>query len=1178
MTSVLAGLSTGVLIGAGFAPGALATSLEDGVAWLEANQDASGLWNATGETPFRDTAFVTEILARFGTLPAVLAAGEAVLDGTEVQSVDFRARRVLALASGSLLDADEVTALAADQNEDGGWGYAPGYASNALDTGLALRALKTAGYTGAALYIAGAGFLTGTQNGDGGWGLVDADASDVFVTSHAVIALAAVASEVSVGTEITAGVDWLQTQDNGDGGFGPAGVSTPYHTGLAMAAVFRDEPAATELSAGKTYLESIQNPSGSWTDDAYHTAAAIFGLSQVGPDLEITSPDIALSDPTPIDGDLVTVTVTVHNAGVVDAADVTVQLFDGDPSSGGTQIGTDVVVPLLAAGTSTGVDFDWDTTDLGGDHFLYARVDPADAVFEPDELNNEANTFVHVFLPPNLTFDPDGITFDPEAPEVGETVIVSITVRNDGETEAVDASLQLYRLPLEQDGDLVALLGSPYIIPSIIPGSQFTLNVNMGTYFNQERDYDLMACADEEDAIREVSEFDNCHQATLWVGPQPFPVSMATGLNFLSLPATPDEPLFANEAIAGLPGGDEVSGWSRADQRWLSAVHAGGGVYVGEDFPIPLRDGFFARTTSPGTYPFVGRALGSHDCTSLEVGLNAVSVPNADACYTAYTLIDAVTGADAAYRWDATLQMWETTIKTAPDTFVGPDFAITPGHAYFVRTITAADFCSETCTGPMLPDLRVTPSDIFFDTNPVGVGQPVGIYVNIDNIGEVDVTTPRLDIWAGDPDGGGSQLLSAPLPVDAPAGGSTGFWGGTFSFGSPGTIDIYGIADFLDEVLESDETNNQASSPLIVTTASRPEGPESSSAIAKAGPGARPSSSEPVLTDPVHTVVAPDGTDVTSRVTSDAPASIQDVLVTNVTSSSATITWITDRATVGCVRAGRSSPAQTFCERTIAGTTHAVVVEGLRADTEHVFAIVDGDAGVETSVDFVFRTTPVGAGTPVALHGRLVERGAEDGSDGDVSAGDVGVAHAIVSAALLRDGGGSIPLSTRTASDGSWSMNLGNLKDPATGAPLGARVGDAVILRAQAGPERVGTQRVMIGSLDVIDAGTLRLGAEDVPETTPPAAYFLAANRPNPFTSQTTFTFGLPESELVTLEVFDVLGRRIVELQHGELPAATHAITWDGRDRSGRIVPAGAYFYRLRAGSFTQVRKLLIVR
>jgi len=112
----------------------------------------------------------------------------------------------------------------------------------------------------------------------------------------------------------------------------------------------------------------------------------------------------------------------------------------------------------------------------------------------------------------------------------------------------------------------------------------------------------------------------------------------------------------------------------------------------------------------------------------------------------------------------------------------------------------------------------------------------------------------------------------------------------------------------------------------------------------------------------------------------------------------------------------------------------------------------------------------------------------------------------------------------------------------------------------------------------VIDAGTLRLGAEDVPETTPPATWFLAANRPNPFTSQTTFTFGLPESEFVTLEVFDVLGRRIVELQHGELPAATHTIAWDGRDRARRIVPAGAYFYRLRAGSFTDVRKLLIVR
>ena len=55
----------------------------------------------------------------------------------------------------------------------------------------------------------------------------------------------------------------------------------------------------------------------------------------------------------------------------------------------------------------------------------------------------------------------------------------------------------------------------------------------------------------------------------------------------------------------------------------------------------------------------------------------------------------------------------------------------------------------------------------------------------------------------GDPDQGGTPILSGYLPVDIPPGESSGFWGNDFSdFDTPGSYEIFGLADFLDEIQE----------------------------------------------------------------------------------------------------------------------------------------------------------------------------------------------------------------------------------------------------------------------------------------------------------------------------------------------------------------------------------------
>jgi len=83
---------------------------------------------------------------------------------------------------------------------------------------------------------------------------------------------------------------------------------------------------------------------------------------------------------------------------------------------------------------------------------------------------------------------------------------------------------------------------------------------------------------------------------------------------------------------------------------------------------------------------------------------------------------------------------------------------------------------------------------------------------------------------------------------------------------------------------------------------------------------------------------------------------------------------------------------------------------------------------------------------------------------------------------------------------------------------------------------------------------------------------------PNPFRASTTFSYTLPASGSVRVSVFDLRGREVVVLQKGSPPQGVHAVTWDGRDEEGRVLPAGVYFLRadLPGGEFS--RKIVHLR
>jgi hypothetical protein len=91
------------------------------------------------------------------------------------------------------------------------------------------------------------------------------------------------------------------------------------------------------------------------------------------------------------------------------------------------------------------------------------------------------------------------------------------------------------------------------------------------------------------------------------------------------------------------------------------------------------------------------------------------------------------------------------------------------------------------------------------------------------------------------------------------------------------------------------------------------------------------------------------------------------------------------------------------------------------------------------------------------------------------------------------------------------------------------------------------------------------------------ARLLLRQNEPNPFNPSTTIRFELPRDGHVTLDVFDVAGRRVASLLDGPRPAGTGSVTWNGRDVQGEPVSSGVYLYRLRQGELQSQRKMLLV-
>jgi hypothetical protein len=90
--------------------------------------------------------------------------------------------------------------------------------------------------------------------------------------------------------------------------------------------------------------------------------------------------------------------------------------------------------------------------------------------------------------------------------------------------------------------------------------------------------------------------------------------------------------------------------------------------------------------------------------------------------------------------------------------------------------------------------------------------------------------------------------------------------------------------------------------------------------------------------------------------------------------------------------------------------------------------------------------------------------------------------------------------------------------------------------------------------------------------------FLLASNYPNPFNASTTIELTLPQAQSVSLDIYDVHGRRVKTLAQTKMAAGVHRLHWDGTDNDGESVASGVYVYRLSTARFAKSKKMVLMK
>ena len=93
-----------------------------------------------------------------------------------------------------------------------------------------------------------------------------------------------------------------------------------------------------------------------------------------------------------------------------------------------------------------------------------------------------------------------------------------------------------------------------------------------------------------------------------------------------------------------------------------------------------------------------------------------------------------------------------------------------------------------------------------------------------------------------------------------------------------------------------------------------------------------------------------------------------------------------------------------------------------------------------------------------------------------------------------------------------------------------------------------------------------------------PTSFSLSQNYPNPFNPVTSIGYTVPEEMYVTISIYNLIGQKIVELVNEVQQKGHHKVMWDSKDAKSNLVSSGVYFYSIKAGDHTALKKMVLMK
>ncbi len=303
------------------------------------------------------------------------------------------------------------------------------------------------------------------------------------------------------------------------------------------------------------------------------------------PDFEITNSGISFSSDNPTNLDIISITAIVRNVGGAKAEILKIAFFDGNPASGGIQIGDGIVFNNIApqATATAGMQ----AMLPAGSHEIYVLADPDNNVSEADEANNSASKSITVSespqSPSDLAVKNGAVSFSNSVPSATDIFTIGAEITNQGGISANNVLVRFFDGNPLQGG---AQIGGDFQFSGVAPGGSAAVSLETALPAGQHRIY---VYADPSNTILESDEWNNTAYADIEVQPAPLP------------------DLFIDQSEISVPQGDIYSGdlvkisvkvrnigegdASRVKIRLYQGPPVGGGIRVARDAEVSLAGG-----------------------------------------------------------------------------------------------------------------------------------------------------------------------------------------------------------------------------------------------------------------------------------------------------------------------------------------------------------------------------------------------------------------------------------------------------------------------------------------------------------------------------------------------------------------------------------------------------------